>query len=108
MQKSISALPKTTVVGSFLSGDPKDVKYLQLRVGRTDQIQVHIALNKLCSETGLYTILKGSHLSRHPSWTPEANWAHGDINLEEGDAMIWRGDMPYFLSSGGGGKSHIS
>ncbi len=22
--------------------------------------------------------------------------------------MIWRGDMPYFLSSGGGGKSHIS
>ena len=108
MQKKIPAMPKTSIVGSFLPGDPREARYSLLHVGNKDQIYVHIALNRLCWQSGFYNILKGSHLGRHPSRTPVNSWSSADINLEEGDAIIWRGDLAYFLSPGGGGKAYFS
>lgn len=101
-------MPKTSTVGSFLPGDPRDVRYSLLHVGHQDQVYVHIALNRLCPPSGFYHILRGSHLRKHPANTPVASWSTVDIILEEGDAIIWRGDVSYFLSSGGGGKSRRS
>lgn len=108
MNKQIPAMPKTSVVGSFLPGDRNEAKYSLLHTGHKDDIYVHIALNRLCTQSGFYKILKGSHLSRHPGMTPVSDWSEADIDLKEGDAIIWRCDLAYFVSSGGGGKSRPS
>lgn len=100
-------MPKNSVVGLFLPGDPSEAIYSLLHVGRKEHLYVHIALNRLSRQSGFFDILKGSHISKHPSRTPVAGWARTDLDLGEGDAIIWRGDLSYLLSSKGGGKSFL-
>lgn len=105
VKNKMPPMPKNSVVGRFLSGSPTKAIYSVLHVGHKEELYVHIALNRLCSQSGFFNLLKGSHISKHPSRTPVAGWARADFELEEGDAIIWRGDLSYLLSSRGGGKS---
>ena len=100
-------MPRSTVVGHFLPGDSKDGLYSLLNVGYRHQLYVHIALNGLSTESGFFDILQGSHTGKHPTRTPVDEWLRASFNLNEGDAIIWRGDLTYLLSSKGGGKSSL-
>lgn len=104
MGKAIPKMPATFIVGAFKESDPMHLRQSLLHAGNKDQVYVHIALTKLSPETGFYNILRGSHRTKHPSLTRVNDWSHTPITLEEGDAIIWRGDVSYLLSPNGGGR----
>jgi len=87
----------------------QDPTYSMLQSHNSLQIYVLIALNHLNSAVGLYTFFYGSHGPLHPRHTPVSSWyaGNGDLNLSPGDAIIYRGDISYLLSPGGGGMFEI-
>ena len=68
------------------------------------RIAVTIALNPCNPDTGMYLLLRGSHHEKHPSLIPVKEWDNSIISLDAGDALIWRGDLFYFLSPRIGGR----
>ena len=107
MGKTIPKMPATNMIGSFQSSDSKDSEKSLLHIGSKDKIYVHVALTELSPENGFYTILRGSHQTRHPSLTPVDDWILSPITLLAGDALVWRGDLSYLLSSNGGGECSL-
>ncbi|CAD6585727.1 MAG: hypothetical protein ASARMPRED_002292 [Alectoria sarmentosa] len=104
MGKTIPKMPKANIVGSFENSDPTSFRKSILHTGSKDEIYVHIALTNLSPDNGFYTLLRGSHQTKHPGLTPVNDWIRTPIDLQEGDALVWRGDLSYLLSSNGGGK----
>lgn len=107
MNKTIPKMPTTIMIGAFESSDPRDFRKSLLHIGSKDQLYVQIALTDLSPENGFYTVLRGSHQTKHPGLTPVEDWMYTPITLQEGDAFIWRGDLSYLLSSNGGGECSL-
>ncbi len=74
--------------------------------GRKDNALVIIALTKLDSTSGWFELLEGSH-QKSPEHKSVDDLKRADFVLEPGDAVIWRGDLSYYRTSGGGGKFEI-
>ena len=106
MGKTIPKMPKANILGSFENSDPTSFRKSILHTGSKDEIYVHIALTDLSPDNGFYTLLRGSHQTKHPGLTPVNDWIRTPIALQEGDALVWRGDLSYLLSSNGGGESY--
>lgn len=104
MGKAVPKMPKTITVGSFKESDPTDVRQSILHSGSKDELYVYIALTSLSPENGFHTFLEGSHQAKHPRHTAVNDWIQSSIALQEGDALILRGDVSYLLSSNGGGE----
>ena len=104
MGKPIPKAPSKCVVGSFTESKPRDFAQSFVRVGNKNKLYVYIALTYLSQETGFYNILRGSHLGQHPAPTSVNDRIQTPVVLREGDAIVWRGDLRYLLSSNHGGK----
>ena len=104
MGKSVPKEPSKCVVGSFTGREPKDFTQSSVHDGNKNKIYVCIALTYLSPETGFYNILRGSHLGKHPVPTSVRDRIKPAVVLREGDAIVWRGDLRYLLSSNHGGK----
>lgn len=62
-----------------------------------------MALTDLSPKNGLFIFLAKSH--KHISESASAaGWEESSLDLKAGDAVVWRGDLAYLHSSGGGGK----
>ena len=46
----------------------------------------------------MHMLLRGSHRDKHPSLIPVSQWDYSVISLNAGDALLWHGDLFYFLS----------
>ena len=101
-------MPSKSVIGSFTESDPGDIRHSLIHVGNANELYVHIALTPLSPETGFFHILAGSHRTKHPARTPVDDWSQTRIVLQEGDALVWRGDLHYLLSSKGGGEYSLN
>ncbi|KAF7877682.1 hypothetical protein EAF04_001353 [Stromatinia cepivora] len=92
--------PKPTNIGIFHPTKPVSTKK---KTGLKGEVYATVALTDLSPATGLFIFLAGSH--KH---TLEGNsndeWKECYLDLKAGDAIIWRGDLSYLHSSGGGGK----
>ena len=107
MGKSIPKMPRESFIGSFIASDVRNITHSLLHVGNKNELNVTIALSSLSPENGFFRILRGSHRTKHPARTPVDDWNQTPIVLEEGDAVIWRGDLHYLLSSKGGGECSL-
>ena len=97
--------PLSTDVGEFLPApESPHARYSTVHVGNKNVLYVTVALTPLAAENGLYTLLGGSHDKKNPRFTPVDLWDEVQVTLEPGDALIWRGDLKYLLSPGGGGR----
>lgn len=94
-------MPRASFVGSFTASDIRDDRQAPLYVINKRELNVHIALTPLSEMNGFYHILEGSHA--HPVQTFSNDWTRKPIFLQEGDAIIWRGDLQHRPSSRGGG-----
>jgi ectoine hydroxylase-related dioxygenase (phytanoyl-CoA dioxygenase family) len=76
------------------------------KTGLKENALVIIALTKLDYTSGLFKLLEGSHQQtpEHPS---VEKLKKADFILEPGDAVIWRGDLSYYHTSGAEGKFKI-
>ncbi|GBF61957.1 hypothetical protein TMEN_4478 [Trichophyton mentagrophytes] len=93
--KPIPSAPDYIFAGIFreTEADPSKLKTAEDR-----EIYVTIALTNLNSSNGWYTFYAGSRKNEPMiSLNPVA------LDLRAGDAVIWRGDLVYFHSPGGGG-----
>ena len=104
MGKSIPKAPSKCVVGSFTESEPKDFAQSFVHSGNKNKLYVYIALTYLSPETGFYNILRGSHLGKYPAPIAVKDRIQTPVVLGEGDAIVWRGDLRYLLSSKHGGK----
>ena len=102
--KQIPSMPATLVSGQFLATSLDDARHTLLHTGAKNKIYVTIALSTCNRATGMYSLLKKSHHDKNPRITPVSEWEQEDIALNPGDALIWRGDVSYMMSAGGGGK----
>jgi len=68
--------------------------------GKKGQVYITIALTPLGSNNGWFEFLEGSH--KRNSTDPITKWKRAALTLEAGDAVVWRGDLVYLHSSGGG------
>ncbi len=93
-------MPKSINIGTFHSTSPDPSKP---KTGGRGQVYVTIALTDLNSESGWFVLLEGSHQQK-PESTPASEWKEASLNLSAGDAVVWRGDLAYLHSPGGGGK----
>ncbi|EQL29685.1 hypothetical protein BDFG_07738 [Blastomyces dermatitidis ATCC 26199] len=85
-------------VGIFRETEPNPE---QLKTANENEIYVTIALTNLNSKSGWYTFYEGSRTSQ--AMTSLASWSTVSLDLKPGDAVIWRGDLLYLHSAGGGG-----
>ncbi|CZT13546.1 uncharacterized protein RAG0_17038 [Rhynchosporium agropyri] len=92
--------PKSINIGIFheTNSDPTKMK-----TGLKGEVYVTVALTDLSPANGLFIFLAKSH--KHTSESASAvGWEENHIDLKAGDAVLWRGDLVYLHSSGGGGK----
>lgn len=95
--KPVPSQPDHIFVGVFreTEADPKKLKTAERR-----EIYATIALTPLSPDNGWYNFYEGSRAS-------ESSLADNNhiatLNLDVGDAMVWRGDLIYFHPPGGGG-----
>ena len=101
-------MPSINTVGSFIASDPGHPRQSIFQQGHKHEVCVHIALTDLSPENGFYEFLRGSHQAQWWARNTVRDWNRTRILLEEGDAMIWRGDMSFFPSSRGGGERSLS
>ena len=94
-------MPQEIFVGSFTASDIRDDIQAPVFVVNKKELNVHIALTSLSAKNGFYHILTGSH--GHPIQTFSNDWTQTPLFLEEGDAIVWRGDLQHRPSSKGGG-----
>ena len=92
-------MPRSIGVGVFHQRDPD----LRPKTGRKGDALVTIALTKLNSATGWFDLLEGSHRSTSEH-TSISDFKRASFDLSPGDAVIWRGDLSYMHTPGGGGK----
>ena len=104
MGKSIPKAPSRCVVGSFTESESRNFTQSFVHYGNENKLYVYIALTYVSPETGFYNIVRGSHLTEHPAPTLVNDQIKTPIFLGEGDAIVWRGDLRYSLSSKHGGK----
>ena len=101
----IPEMPRKSIIGSFTAGDPKDSRQALAHVGNKDELYVHIALTTLPPESDFYHMLKVSdHDQEHIARIMLNERNKTPMILQEGDAVIWRGDMHCLLSPRGGGE----
>lgn len=93
----VPSQPDHIFVGVFreTEADPK-----KLKTAERGEIYATIALTPLSSTNGWYTFYEGSR-ANNP--IPAGDRSTATVNLDVGDAVVWRGDLIYFHSSGGGG-----
>ncbi|KAM0805956.1 hypothetical protein BDR22DRAFT_829780 [Usnea florida] len=101
--KAMPKMPSSTQLCAFKATDPANVNTSIPNVGGKNHLLVHIAVTELSPENGFYTILRGSHQSKHPTVAQVSEWNPTSFTLAEGDALVWRGDVSYLRSSKGGG-----
>lgn len=65
-----------------------------------DEIYATIALTPLSPETGWYIFYEGTRANEKE---PKDNTRKAALSLDIGDVVVWRGDLLYFHSAGGGG-----
>lgn len=65
------------------------------------QVYVTIALTDLNPKTGWFIFLEGSHRRASTTFSV-AEWNQVGLDIKAGDAVVWRGDLSYLHSSGGG------
>jgi hypothetical protein len=93
-------VPKSINIGTFRPTIPDPLK---AKTGARGQIYVTLAFTKLSSATGWFELLEGSHRQK-PESTAPSEWKKANLELLAGDAVVWRGDLAYLHSPGGGGK----
>jgi ectoine hydroxylase-related dioxygenase (phytanoyl-CoA dioxygenase family) len=91
-------MPKSINVGIFNETNPDSTKNLS---GKKGEVYATLALTQLSPKNGLFIFLAGSH-RRTPGSSPTI-WRKFHANLSPGDALVWRGDLAYSHSPGGGG-----
>ncbi|CZT07728.1 uncharacterized protein RCO7_11218 [Rhynchosporium graminicola] len=92
--------PKSINIGIFHETNPDPTK---MKTGLKGEVYVTVALTDLSPANGLFIFLAKSH--KHTSESASAvGWEESRIDLKAGDAVLWRGDLVYLHSSGGGGK----
>jgi ectoine hydroxylase-related dioxygenase (phytanoyl-CoA dioxygenase family) len=96
--ESVSA-PKSLNIGIFHETTPDPTKK---KTGLKGEVYVTVALTNLNPENGLFIFLAKSH--KRTSENTSAGWKESRLDLMAGDAVVWRGDMAYLHSFGGGGK----
>ncbi|OJJ44502.1 hypothetical protein ASPZODRAFT_135312 [Penicilliopsis zonata CBS 506.65] len=92
--KPVPKGPNDLFAGQFHETNAEPTK---LKTAQKDQVYATIALTDLSPSNGWYTFYEDSHSRTRPLSTLVAP------NLKAGDAMVWRGDLVYIHSSGGGG-----
>ncbi|KAM5485863.1 hypothetical protein McanCB56680_001551 [Microsporum canis] len=93
--KPIPLKPNYIFAGIFRETDADPSK---LKTAEEGEVYVTIALTNLNSNNGWYTFYAGSRKNEPMTCShPVA------LDLRAGDAVIWRGDLIYFHSPGGGG-----
>jgi ectoine hydroxylase-related dioxygenase (phytanoyl-CoA dioxygenase family) len=87
--------PKSINVGIFhkIDTDPTRPK-----TGLKGEVYVTIALSDLSPTNGLFIFLAKSHKRER------VEWEENRLDLKAGDVVVWRGDLAYLHSAGGGGK----
>lgn len=96
-QKPVPSQPDHIFVGIFreTEADPK-----KLKTAEKGEIYATIALTPLSPTNGWYNFYEGSR-ARRPILA--GNNSIATLSLDVGDAVVWRGDLIYFHSPGGGG-----
>jgi ectoine hydroxylase-related dioxygenase (phytanoyl-CoA dioxygenase family) len=92
--KPIPNAPNDLFTGRFHETNAEPTK---LKTAQKNQVYVTIALTDLSSSNGWYTFYEDSHSRTSPLSKLVA------LDLKAGDAVVWRGDLVYIHSSGGGG-----
>ena len=84
---------------------PDHAGYSAPQTAEPKVVYVLVALTALHFNNGLFALLRGSHGENFTHCTPiNQRDLFLDV-LHPGDVLIWRGDMKYFLSRNGGGRS---
>ena len=84
---------------------PCHARYSTMQTANPNVVYVLVALTALHFNNGLFALLRGSHGEKDPHCMPTNQWDCFQDVLHPGDVLIWRGDMKYFLSPHGGGRS---
>jgi hypothetical protein len=71
----------------------------KFKTAEKGEVYVTIALTDLSPDNGWYVFFEGSR-ANHPVVD---GYKTGVLSLKAGDAVVWRGDLVYFHSPGGGG-----
>ncbi|KAE8371115.1 hypothetical protein BDV26DRAFT_303177 [Aspergillus bertholletiae] len=95
--KPVPLQPDHIFAGIFREtvADPK-----KLKTAEKGEIYVTIALTPLSPANGWYTFYRGARANQS---APTSETPKDALNLDIGDAVVWRGDLIYIHSSGGGG-----
>lgn len=92
----VPSQPDHIFIGIFRETKPDPKK---LKTAERGEIYATIALTPLSPDNGWYNFYEGSRASKPLAHdNPIAT-----LNLDIGDAIVWRGDLIYFHSPGGGG-----
>ncbi|KAL3483312.1 hypothetical protein BJX62DRAFT_82559 [Aspergillus germanicus] len=92
--KPLPNAPNDLFAGRFHETNAEPTK---LKTAQKNQVYATIALTDLSSSNGWYTFYEDSHSRTSPLSKLAA------LDLKAGDAVVWRGDLVYIHSSGGGG-----
>jgi len=99
LEHSILPSSKHINVGTFHESTPDPNTSMTAGKG---QVYLTIALTDLGTVNGWFIFLEGSH-KRDPSPPFSiAQWKQVSLNVDAGDAVVWRGDLIYLHSPGGG------
>ncbi|EAS29654.3 uncharacterized protein CIMG_08400 [Coccidioides immitis RS] len=87
--------PTNVFAGMFreTNADPN-----KLKTAEEGEVYITIALTDLSPKNGWYTFYPGSRKTQ-----PLTSMEPVALDLKAGDAVIWRGDLVYFHTPGGGG-----
>lgn len=96
--KPVPSKPDHIFVGTFreTEADPN-----MLKTAEDSEVYVTIALTDLSPNNGWYTFYASSR--KNQPMTSLTTLKTVTLDLKAGDAVIWRGDLIYFHSPGGGG-----
>ncbi|KAF4227343.1 hypothetical protein CNMCM8980_002704 [Aspergillus fumigatiaffinis] len=92
--KPVPKAPNDLFAGQFHETNAEPTK---LKTAQKNQVYATIALTDLNPSNGWYTFYEDSHSRTSPLSKLVA------LDLKAGDAVVWRGDLVYIHSSGGGG-----
>ncbi|EEH35725.1 hypothetical protein PAAG_00048 [Paracoccidioides lutzii Pb01] len=95
LQKSVAKAPDYISIGIFHETDADPTK---LKTAGEGRVYATIALTDLGPNNGWFAFFEGSHKQKKsPLKGPTT------VNMKAGDAFVWRGELVYHHSSGGGG-----
>ncbi|KAL9123960.1 MAG: hypothetical protein Q9217_006664 [Psora testacea] len=101
LDRTIVPTPKHINIGIFHESNPDPTKAMTAGEGK---VYVTVALTDLNPKTGWFVLLKGSHRRESKKTISIAQWEQVSLDVKAGDAIVWRGDLGYLHSSGGGGS----